>query len=180
MKHISFYKLLRSSNNPTTLFGPHPTAYYRSTRPLLSTLSWTRSIQSTSSQRSFKILLNRYPSICLKHFQEVSSFRFYEQIVVCISHVIHTWFDVRCCQISLFHHPDCRHPGNVTVESPYARNETNLMHYLSSVYLVTIPLKFSDLLVAHHQEVTMCIILQLGSCIFKLWQKKDQRNAFSK
>jgi hypothetical protein len=36
-------------------------------------------------------------------------------------------------------------------------NETNLMHYLSSVYSVTIPLHISGLLVAHHQEVTLCI-----------------------
>jgi hypothetical protein len=38
-----------------------------------------------------------------------------------------------------------------------ACNETNLMHYLSSVYSVTIPLHVSGLLVAHHQEVTMYI-----------------------
>jgi hypothetical protein len=31
------------------------------------------------------------------------------------------------------------------------------MHYLSSVYSVTIPLHVSGLLVAHHQEVTMYI-----------------------
>jgi hypothetical protein len=31
------------------------------------------------------------------------------------------------------------------------------MHYLSSVYSVTIPLQVSGLLVAHHQEVTMYI-----------------------
>jgi hypothetical protein len=34
-------------------------------------------------------------------------------------------------------------------------SETNMMHYLSSVYSVTIPLHVSGLLVAHHQEVTM-------------------------
>jgi hypothetical protein len=34
-------------------------------------------------------------------------------------------------------------------------NETNLMHYLSSVYSVTMPLHVLGLLVAHHQEVTM-------------------------
>jgi hypothetical protein len=38
-----------------------------------------------------------------------------------------------------------------------ACNETNLMHYLSSVYSVTIPLHVSGLLVAHHQEVAMYI-----------------------
>jgi hypothetical protein len=38
-----------------------------------------------------------------------------------------------------------------------ACNETNLMHYLSSAYSVTIPLHVSGLLVAHHQEVTMYI-----------------------
>jgi hypothetical protein len=35
--------------------------------------------------------------------------------------------------------------------------KTNLMHCLSSVYSITIPLHVSDLLVAHHQEVTICI-----------------------
>jgi hypothetical protein len=34
-------------------------------------------------------------------------------------------------------------------------NETNLMHYLSSVYSVTIPLHVLGLLAAHHQEVTL-------------------------
>jgi hypothetical protein len=41
--------------------------------------------------------------------------------------------------------------------SIYACNETNLMHYLLSVYSITIPLNFSGLLVAHHQEVKMYI-----------------------
>jgi hypothetical protein len=36
-----------------------------------------------------------------------------------------------------------------------ACNETNLMHYLSSVYSVTIPLHVSGLLVVHHQEIAM-------------------------
>jgi hypothetical protein len=36
---------------------------------------------------------------------------------------------------------------------PY--NETNLMHYLSSVYSVTLLLHVSGLLVAHYQVVTM-------------------------
>jgi hypothetical protein len=39
----------------------------------------------------------------------------------------------------------------------YACNETNLMHYLSSVCSVTVPLHISGFLVAHHQEVTMYI-----------------------
>jgi hypothetical protein len=39
----------------------------------------------------------------------------------------------------------------------YACNETNLMHYLFSVYSVTIPPHVLGLLVAHHQEVTMYI-----------------------
>jgi hypothetical protein len=38
-----------------------------------------------------------------------------------------------------------------------ACNETKLMHYLSSVYSVTIPLYVSGFLVDHHQEVTMYI-----------------------
>jgi hypothetical protein len=36
-------------------------------------------------------------------------------------------------------------------------NDNNLMQYLSSVYSVTIPVHVSDLLVVHHQEVTMCM-----------------------
>jgi hypothetical protein len=36
-----------------------------------------------------------------------------------------------------------------------ACNEANLMHYLSSVYWVTVPVHVSGLLVAHYQEVTM-------------------------
>jgi hypothetical protein len=36
-----------------------------------------------------------------------------------------------------------------------ACNETNFMHYLSSVYSITITLHVSGLLVAHHQQVTM-------------------------
>jgi hypothetical protein len=36
-------------------------------------------------------------------------------------------------------------------------NKINLVHYLLSVYLVTIRLHVSILLVAHHQEVTMYI-----------------------
>jgi hypothetical protein len=45
----------------------------------------------------------------------------------------------------------------MTVVSTYACNKTNLMHYLSSVYSVTIILHVSGFLVAHHQEVTMYI-----------------------
>jgi hypothetical protein len=39
----------------------------------------------------------------------------------------------------------------------FACYETNLMHYLSSLYLVTTPVRVSGLLVAHHQEVAMCV-----------------------
>jgi hypothetical protein len=39
----------------------------------------------------------------------------------------------------------------------YACNETNLIHYLSSLYSVTTPLHVSGLLVAHHQEVAMYV-----------------------
>jgi hypothetical protein len=39
----------------------------------------------------------------------------------------------------------------------YVCNETNLMHYLSSVYSVTIPSHVSGLLLAHNLEVTMYI-----------------------
>jgi hypothetical protein len=36
-------------------------------------------------------------------------------------------------------------------------NEANLMHYLFSIYSVTVPVHVSGLLVAHHQEVAKCI-----------------------
>jgi hypothetical protein len=36
-----------------------------------------------------------------------------------------------------------------------ACNKTNLMHYLSSVYSITIPLHVSGLPISHHQEVTI-------------------------
>jgi hypothetical protein len=39
--------------------------------------------------------------------------------------------------------------------SIYACNSTNSIHYVSSVYSVTILLHVSSLLVAHHQEETM-------------------------
>jgi hypothetical protein len=39
----------------------------------------------------------------------------------------------------------------------YACNETSFMHYLSSVYSVTITVHVSGLLVAHHHEVPMYI-----------------------
>jgi hypothetical protein len=42
-----------------------------------------------------------------------------------------------------------------------ACNETNMMHYLSSVNSVTIPLHVLGLLVAHHQEVAMYICNKL-------------------
>jgi hypothetical protein len=42
-----------------------------------------------------------------------------------------------------------------------ACNETNLMHYLSSLYWVTTPLHVSGLLVAHHQEAAMYICITL-------------------
>jgi hypothetical protein len=56
-------------------------------------------------------------------------------------------------------------------------NENNLMHYLSSVYSVTIHLHVSGLLVAHHQEVTMYIcdnwfmLYDLIDC----WRTADSR-----
>jgi len=41
--------------------------------------------------------------------------------------------------------------------------KTNLMHYLSSVYLVKQPLHVSGIFVAHHQEVR-CIYTTIGTC----------------
>jgi hypothetical protein len=50
-----------------------------------------------------------------------------------------------------------RFTGLVATNEGNACKETNLMHYLSSVYSVTIPLHVSGLLVAYYQEVTMYI-----------------------
>jgi hypothetical protein len=49
----------------------------------------------------------------------------------------------------------------------YFCNETKLMHYLSSVYSVTITLHVSGLLVAHHQEATQCIYMQQMICVVR-------------
>jgi hypothetical protein len=50
-----------------------------------------------------------------------------------------------------------------------AGNETNLTHSLSSVYSVTLPLHVWGSLVAHHQEITMYILVCHNTrsyCIF--------------
>jgi hypothetical protein len=52
--------------------------------------------------------------------------------------------------------------------SIYARNETNLTHYWSSVYSVTILLRVSGLLVALHQELTTYICI----CTYTWWNPK--------
>jgi hypothetical protein len=49
-----------------------------------------------------------------------------------------------------------------------ARNEINLMRYLSLVYSGTIPVHVSGFLVSHHQEVTMCICKNGMCCMFYL------------
>jgi hypothetical protein len=59
--------------------------------------------------------------------------------------------------------------------SKYACSETNLMHYLSSIYWVTIPLHVSGLLVAHHQEVAMNICIYIYICIYVLYVLVDCR-----
>ena len=41
--------------------------------------------------------------------------------------------------------------------------KTNLMHYFSSVYFVSQPLRVSGKFVAHHQEVH-CIYTTFGTC----------------
>jgi hypothetical protein len=54
--------------------------------------------------------------------------------------------------------------------SIYPCNETNSMHYLPSVYSVTIPLHVSGLLVPHHQELKIyicdnwCVLFVLVDC----------------
>jgi hypothetical protein len=61
----------------------------------------------------------------------------------------------------------------------YPCDETNLSHYLSSVYWVTTPLHVSALLLAHHQEVVMYIcdswyVLYFSvDCQQGCWQSTD-------
>jgi hypothetical protein len=43
------------------------------------------------------------------------------------------------------------------------------MHYLSSIYSITVPLQVLGLLVAHHQEVTMYIYTTNGTCLYFNW-----------
>jgi hypothetical protein len=50
----------------------------------------------------------------------------------------------------------------------HACDETNLMHYLFSVYSVTTPLHVSGLLVANNQEITMYIC---DSCYVLYWKE---------
>jgi hypothetical protein len=54
-------------------------------------------------------------------------------------------------RLSLSVIPDGRNPRII------ACNATNLLHCLSLVYSVTTHLHVSGLLVAHHQEVTVCV-----------------------
>jgi hypothetical protein len=61
------------------------------------------------------------------------------------------------------------------VDSAYACNETNLMHYLSSVYSVTVTLHVSGLLVAHHEEVAMYVYMCNNWCV--LYVLVDYRRA---
>jgi hypothetical protein len=49
--------------------------------------------------------------------------------------------------------------------SIYMWNETNLMHYLPSVYSVTVPLHVSGLIVAHRPEVAMYIYICVCVCV---------------
>jgi len=45
--------------------------------------------------------------------------------------------------------------------------KTNLMYYLSSVYLVSLPLQVSGIFVVHQQEA-YCIYTTIGTCAFQL------------
>jgi hypothetical protein len=68
----------------------------------------------------------------------------------------------------------------LTCISIYACNETNLMHYLSSVYSVTTPLHVSSLLVANHQEVTMyiCDSWYMLYILVNCWQAWVESNTY--
>jgi hypothetical protein len=66
-------------------------------------------------------------------------------------------------------------------ESRVACYETNLIHYVSPVNSVTVPLHISDLLVAHHQEVTMYIcnkwyVLYVSVGCQLAWLERNQSN----
>jgi hypothetical protein len=51
--------------------------------------------------------------------------------------------------------------SNILTCNLFACDETNLMHYSSSVYWISTPLQGSGLPAAHHQEAAMCIMWQL-------------------
>jgi hypothetical protein len=65
------------------------------------------------------------------------------------------------CTCARSNHPLCARSEALTAvflrAFKFVCNETNLMHCLSSVYSVTIPLHASGSIVAHHQEATMYI-----------------------
>jgi hypothetical protein len=68
-----------------------------------------------------------------------------------------------------------------TQKTVCACNETNVLHYLSSVYWVTKPLHVSGLLVAHHQEVAMYIcdnwyvLYVLAACWWPGWNPNEDK-----
>lgn len=132
----------------------------------------------------FKILPNWYPAICLKHFQEVSSFRFVQQTVVCTSHVTHTCYDPRWNHLPLFHHPDIRYPVNVTVRTPaytthhYAWTK-NMVCYTK--YTPSTPWnqwrisKGNVLLIRPHEGLLVCCYSLLYGCTQTIWDAKQSR-----
>jgi hypothetical protein len=66
---------------------------------------------------------------------------------------IYTPLDSRHISVCMLYSSSVNQPSNLF----YTCNETNPMHYLSSVYSVTVPLYVSGLLVVHHQGVAMYI-----------------------
>jgi hypothetical protein len=58
----------------------------------------------------------------------------------------------------------------------YACNDINLMHYLSSVYSLTITLYYSGLQAAHNQEVTMYICVGYIHCYLLMIGNYQSRN----
>jgi hypothetical protein len=92
------------------------------------------------------------PTLCL-FFPAAMSTPTLPPFSVAISNVHY----VETYQISFLNISVCQWTDSRTEVLYFCTQSTNLMHYLSSVYSVIIPLHVSGLLVAHHRDVTIYI-----------------------
>jgi NADH:ubiquinone oxidoreductase subunit len=61
---------------------------------------------------------------------------------------------------------------SVNRASKYPCNETNWMHYLASVYPITMTVPVSGLLVAHHQDVTIYIYIYICDSLVRVVHRR--------